>query len=94
MVVLLVLFPFCTISGYAASDNLYMVIPVSLIVTIAFAFADKCAITIQDPFGNTINDIAVVAIATDIERDCRELLGEPAEQLPAPLPVDSGGYLW
>jgi hypothetical protein len=46
---------------------------------------------IDAPFENTITDVAMASITTDIERDLREQLGEP--RLPEPVPVVDG-YLW
>ncbi|MFN0092695.1 MAG: hypothetical protein ACKVWR_20870 [Acidimicrobiales bacterium] len=46
---------------------------------------------IDAPFLNAPTDIPMTAIATEIERDLREQLGDDHRPA-APVPVD--GYLW
>ena len=63
----------------------------STLVGFMFLALDKIGRDLEDPFDNTIYDVPMTAIATTIETNLRQLLGEHV--LPEPIkPV--GGVLW
>jgi putative membrane protein len=56
-----------------------------------FLALERIGRVLEDPFENRINDVAMTAIATTIEINLRQMLGET--ELPPPAqPVD--GILW
>jgi putative membrane protein len=63
----------------------------STVVGFMFLALDRIGRVLEDPFENRINDVAVTAIATTIEINLRQLLGD-TELPPPPKPVD--GILW
>ena len=93
VIVFIVVLPFCTIGSYVPFGNEYLVIPLSTIIASAFALADKSSTVIEHPFANLPNDVPMSALALDLERDVRELLDEPVDQLP-PVGVPVFGYLY
>ncbi|MBV8113182.1 MAG: hypothetical protein JO300_00455 [Silvibacterium sp.] len=63
----------------------------STLVGFMFLALERIGRDLEDPFENTIHDVSMTAIATTIEINLRQLLGEA--ELPAPAkPVD--GVLW
>jgi len=63
----------------------------STLVGFMFQALDKIGRDLEDPFDNTIHDVSMTAIATTIEINLRQLLGE--QTLPEPVkPVR--GVLW
>ena len=63
----------------------------STLVGFLFLALDKIGRDLEDPFENTIHDVAMTAITTTIETNLRQLLGET--ELPPPAqPID--GILW
>lgn len=63
----------------------------STLVGFMFLALDRIGRDIEDPFENTIQDVPMTSIATTIEINLRQLLGET--ELPSPVqPVD--GILW
>ena len=63
----------------------------STLVGFMFLALEKIGLDLEDPFENTINDVPMTAIATTIEINLRQLLGET--ELPPPeQPVH--GVLW
>ena len=63
----------------------------SIALSGVFIVLERVGAVIDTPFENQVTDIALTAITTDIERDLREQLHDPA--LPDPEPVVNG-YLW
>jgi putative membrane protein len=63
----------------------------STLVGFMFLALERIGRVLEDPFENRINDVSMTAIATTIEINLRQLLGE--RELPPPAqPVD--GILW
>jgi putative membrane protein len=63
----------------------------STLVGFLFLALDKIGRDLEEPFENTIHDVAITAISTTIEINLRQLLGET--ELPPPAqPID--GILW
>jgi putative membrane protein len=68
----------------------YFEIPLLLIVTSFFFLLERTATHLQDPFSNKPTDTAMTAIATTVEINLRQLLGE--KDIPEPLEAE-GFYL-
>lgn len=62
----------------------YYEFPLLLAISASFFLLEKAATQLQDPFRNKPTDIAVTTIATNIEINIKELLGEAV--IPKPLP--------
>jgi putative membrane protein len=65
----------------------YMEIPLLVIIASFFFLLERTATHLQDPFSNKPTDTAVTAIATTIEINIKQLLGE--KDIPQPVSADS-----
>ena len=84
-----VVFPFAIIS--ALPRDRWLVIPATLLIVFAFRILERIGSIVEAPFSNTIQDVPITAIATLLQRDLLELIGDP-DRPSAPSPVN--GYLW
>mgnify|MGYP000966314480 CR=1 FL=1 len=84
------LFPF-TLVGSLATHR-WLTVPAGVVVALVFGIVERAAAVTEGPFENTIQDVPLTAIATQLERDLGQLLGDTAA-LPSP-PVPENGYLW
>lgn len=66
----------------------YLLIPVSIVISMVFAIIGKVGEVNEDPFENRITDVPLNAICNTIERDLREMLGE--KNLPLPAEPENG----
>lgn len=62
----------------------YLEIPLLLIISCFFFLLERTATHLQDPFSNKPTDTAMTAIATNIEINLRQLIGE--QDVPSPQP--------
>lgn len=65
-----------TLSIALRQVNMIFEIPLLLLIGAAFFLIEKSAYQLQDPFRNRPSDVPVTAIATTIEINIRQLLGE------------------
>lgn len=61
----------------------YFEIPLLLVISALFLLLERTATLLQDPFSNAPTDTAMTAIATTIETNIRQLIGE--QDLPQPV---------
>lgn len=66
---------------------------VTLFVSFAFLGLDAIGDEMEDPFGTDLNDLPLHTIATNIEINLRQRLGDPPDSLPAPPTPDRDGVL-
>lgn len=66
----------------------YFHLPLLLLITSFFFLLERTATHLQDPFGNRPTDTAMTAIATTIEINLKQLIGEPD----VPEPHQSNDY--
>ena len=83
--------PFSLIGDFSRMNIDYLMIPVSVIISVAFAIMGKVVEINEDPFENRITDVPLTALCNTMERDLREMLGET--NLPA-KPEPEKGYLF
>jgi ion channel-forming bestrophin family protein len=83
---------YCVLLPVGLVESLKWFTPVgSVVVGIMFMGLDKIGRDLENPFDNSIYDVPVTAIATTIEINLRQLIGET--ELPDPVkPVE--GVLW
>ncbi len=62
-------------------------IPFAVIVSWVFHTMQRIGTVGENPFEGTANDVPISTIARGIEIDLREMLGEPPEKIPKPLPA-------
>lgn len=72
-----------TLSIALTGINSFFEIPLLLVISSAFFLLEKSATHLQDPFSNLPTDTAMTTIATNIEINIKQLLGETA--VPEPL---------
>jgi putative membrane protein len=65
---------------------LYYEIPLLLLISCVFFLLERTATHLQDPFSNRPTDTAMTAIATTIEMNLKQLIGEP--DIPRQKPND------
>ncbi|MBL7719453.1 MAG: hypothetical protein JNL72_11495 [Flavipsychrobacter sp.] len=65
----ILLLPFCLISFFG-----YLTIPFAMAVAASFLLIEKMAIHLQDPFENKPTDTPMTTIATNIEKDLKQML--------------------
>ncbi|HNP54050.1 MAG TPA: hypothetical protein PKK69_05520, partial [Ferruginibacter sp.] len=75
--VFIAVLPFCMIGDFIGMLQPELVIPVSLLISVVFAVMNKVGEINEDPFENRISDIPLTALCNSIERDLKEMLGEP-----------------
>ena len=76
-----------TLSIALIDINGFFEIPLLLVISIAFFLLEKSATQLQDPFSNHPTDTAMTTIATNIEINIKQLLGEA--EVPDPLQPQS-----
>lgn len=82
--------PICLIGDFAKMNIDFMIIPVSFIISFVFAVMNKVGEINESPFENSIADIPMTAMCNTIERDLKEMLGDP---MPEKLEAENG-YLF
>ena len=75
---------------FLGSLFIWFCIPIYVSVAWIFHTMERIGRTGENPFEGTANDVPISAIARGIEIDLRQNLGEDAEQIPAPFPVEYG----
>lgn len=65
----------------------WMVIPVSVIIAGVFVIMERTGAANENPFENQVTDIPLTAMCNTIERDLKEMLGEP---LPKKIEPENG----
>jgi len=98
--VFVLLLPFGVIPEYANMFNaisgtfpligpyfVWASIPFAVIVSWVFHTMQRIGTVGENPFEGTANDVPISTIARGIEIDLREMLGEPPESIPKPLPA-------
>ena len=88
--VFIFILPVCLMSDFAKMNMSVMVIPVSFMISFVFAVMNKVGEINENPFENEISDIPMTALCNTIERDLKEMLGEP---IPAKTTAHNG-YLY
>jgi putative membrane protein len=83
---------YCLMLPVGVVENLGWFTPLgSTLVGFMFLALDKVGRDLEDPFDSSIHDVPITAIATTIEINLRQLLGD--SKLPDPeKPID--GVLW
>ncbi|ARV13405.1 hypothetical protein BTO09_14120 [Gilvibacter sp. SZ-19] len=72
------------------SAFIWLSIPIYVAVAWIFHTMERIGRTGENPFEGTANDVPISAIARGIEIDLRENLGEAANEIPEPFPVEYG----
>uniref|UniRef100_UPI002937118E bestrophin family ion channel n=1 Tax=Mucilaginibacter pedocola TaxID=1792845 RepID=UPI002937118E len=76
-----------TLSIALTDIDSFFEIPLLLVISSAFFLLEKSAMHLQDPFNNLPTDTAMTTIATNIEINIKQLLGE--QDIPEPLKPES-----
>lgn len=82
--------PFSLIADFASMGAPAWMLPVSILLSLVFAVMSRVGEVNEDPFENKITDLPLTALCNGIERDLKEMLGEP---LPAPVLPQHGWLL-
>ncbi len=61
-------------------------IPFSALVSWIFNTMQRIGVTGENPFEGSANDVPISTISRGIEIDMREMLGEPKDKIPGPVP--------
>ncbi|MEC3874170.1 bestrophin family protein [Chryseobacterium salviniae] len=69
--------PICLIGDFTKMNIGFMVIPVSFIISFVFSVMNRVGEINENPFENQMSDIPMTALCNTIERDLKEMLGEP-----------------
>lgn len=75
--VFIVLLPFCLIGDFTGMQHPLFTVPVAWLISMVFAVMNKVGEMNEDPFENRVSDIPLTALCNTIERDLKEMLGEP-----------------
>ena len=65
-------------------------VPFTVIVSWVFHTMQRIGIVGENPFEGSANDVPISTIARGIEIDMREMVGQPAEEVPSPIPAIDG----
>jgi putative membrane protein len=84
-----IVFPFAVIDSLPTHQ--WLIIPATLIVAFAFRIIERIGTAVEFPFANTIQDVPLTTIGTQLVRDLHDLLHDPDKPAPS-QPVN--GYLW
>lgn len=82
--------PICLIGDFTKMNITVLIIPVSFIICFVFAVMNKVGEINENPFENLVSDIPMTAMCNTIERDLKEMLGEPMPEKLGP----KDGYLF
>lgn len=82
--------PICLIGDFTKMNISFLVVPVSFIICFVFAVMNRVGEINENPFENQVSDIPMTAMCNTIERDLKEMLGEP---MPEKL-EEKNGYLF
>ncbi|NUN99137.1 MAG: hydrogenase [Saprospiraceae bacterium] len=77
LLVFMAILPFSLIADFHKMGVPSMMIPLSILISFVFAVMGKVGEVNEDPFENRITDIPMSAMCNTIERDLKEMLGEP-----------------
>lgn len=69
-----------------ANNFVWLSIPFSIIISWIFYTMDRIGETSENPFEGTANDVPISTMSRDIEIDLRQILGEPKDIIPKPMP--------
>ena len=72
---------------FTARNFVWTSIPFSIIISWVFYTMERIGEVSENPFEGTANDVPITTMSRDIEIDLREILGEPREIIPAPIPM-------
>jgi putative membrane protein len=86
--VFMLLLPWALVADFVRMESLWLMVPVSVLISFVFAILGKVGAVNEDPFENRITDVPLSALCNTIERDLREMLGE--SQLPAKMQPQNG----
>lgn len=85
------LLPFSLLQIFEKEGVIWLLLPVSLLMTIVFIITEKIAEVNEEPFENRIQDVPMTAICRQIEIDLLEIIDE--KNLPTPIEAKNG-YLF
>jgi putative membrane protein len=86
--VFMLLLPWALVADFVRMESLWLMVPISVLISFVFAILGKVGAVNEDPFENRITDVPLSALCNTIERDLREMLGE--SQLPAKMQPQNG----
>jgi putative membrane protein len=89
-VLFVALFPFTLVGSLTTTR--WLTIPAGILVATVFGVVERAAAVTEGPFENRVQDVPLTAIATQLERDLRQLAGDTGALPPSPVPAN--GYLW
>ena len=69
--------PICRIGDFAKMNISVLIIPVSFIICFVFAIMNRVDEINENPFENLVSNVPITAMCNTIERDLKEMLGEP-----------------
>jgi len=82
LMLFILLLPFGLIEFFGAAE-----VPLVIAIASSFLLIEKMAIHLQDPFENKPTDTPVTTIASNIERDLKQMMKD--KELPEPVQVES-----
>lgn len=88
--VFIFILPVCLMGDFTKMNVAWLMIPVSLVVCFVFAVMNRVGEINENPFDNQMSDIPMTALCNTIERDLKEMLGEPLPERLTPR----NGYLY
>ena len=68
----------------------WFAVPFSALMSWIFHVMERIGRVGENPFEGTANDVPISTMSRGIEIDLREMLGEPPESIPDPLPAMHG----
>ena len=88
LLVFMAVLPFSLVSDFNKMGAPALTVPLSILLSFVFGVMGKVGEVNEDPFENQITDVPMTAMCNTIERDLREMLGEP--DLPPKLEPENG----
>jgi putative membrane protein len=77
LMVFMIVLPFSLINDFSKMGMPGLMVPVSILIAFVFGVMGKVGEVNEDPFENRITDLPMTAMCNTIERDLKEMLGEP-----------------
>lgn len=78
----MLILPFSLVGDFYKLDMLFWLMPITFMIAFVFAIIGKVGEVNEDPFENRITDVPLSALCESIERDIKEMLGEPFQLVP------------
>jgi putative membrane protein len=77
LMVFIIILPIALMADFSKMQMEYAMPPVAILISFIFAILGKVGAVNEDPFENRITDVPMTNLCTKLERELKEMLGDP-----------------